>query len=622
MRNPFKVELGSLQKRMADIGKTVTLTSINLRLLQYFKPYKWRVLVAVLITIPIGALDGALAYSLKLYIDGVQGHAHLQYSVNLIPFAVVAFTAVQGVLNYCSIYLNGWIGAQVMGDFRKQLFAKLMSLDPFHYDRYSTSGIIQRFYRDPEALQSNMLKNAKQLFQRVFSSLFLCVTLIAISWKLSLIAITVLGLMLYPTVYVRHKIKEMANKNTETSADIVGFYTSIISGIKVILGYNLEKSQIKQFNKAHDELRTWMVKAVQMQGWLTPSMHLIASIGVALIIWQGNTMVSSHELTTGGFVSFIAAMLMLYNPIKNMGLSVISVQMSIQAAGRIFEILDIVPEVKEKPNAKMITGLEDCIEYDHVSFAYVEDLVLKDITLTIKKGETIALVGQSGGGKTTLVNLLPRFYDPWAGGAIRIDGTDLRDMTLESLRRQMAIVTQDNFLFDGSIADNLRAGNPTVSDEEMIQTLEQVHLLDFVQSLPLKLNAPIGERGGLLSGGQKQRLAIARAILKNAPIVILDEATSALDNESEYLVQKAMESLMVNKTVIVIAHRLSTVRHADRILVLTEGKVIEEGTHQELLALNRMYARLYNTQFREQDIPKSDRSSEASAEEFRYAHTG
>jgi subfamily B ATP-binding cassette protein MsbA len=329
-------------------------------------------------------------------------------------------------------------------------------------------------------------------------------------------------------------------------------------------------------------------------------MHLISSVGIALIIWQGSLMVVREELTTGAFVSFIAAMLLLYNPIKNLGGNIVSAQQSLVVSGRIFGLLDKKLTVDDKPNAVELKGIQHGITFENVCFFYdyerPDRLVLRDINLSIRKGETVALVGPSGGGKTTIVNLIPRFYDVVIGH-IKIDGVDIHDYTLASLRSQIAVVFQDNFLFHGTIYDNLMIGKPDATEEELHQALKKAYLLDFVNSLEKGLETHIGERGVMLSGGQRQRIAIARAFLKNAPIVIMDEATSALDNESEAIVQKAMEALMEDRTVIVIAHRLSTIRNVDRIIVIANGRVAEEGTHESLLQQDGIFAKLYRTQF-------------------------
>lgn len=582
------------------------------RLFTYIKPYFWRAVIAMLITIPIGSLDAAIAFALKPYVDGMQVQKSVE-NVSFVPFIIVGFTLVQGLLNYTSVYLNGWLGFRVMSDLRRDLFAKLQSLDVSYFDNTTSGTVIQAYFRDPESLQANVLNNTRQMLTRLFSSIALASVLISTSWQLSIIAISILLLVLYPSTRIRKLIKEMVRKTNNMAGDIMSFYTDTVGGIRVVYGYNMEKRRQKQFADYQRYLFGEVMRTVKAQGWLTPSMHIISSVGVGLIIWQGSMMVVKGELTTGAFVSFIAAMLMMYNPIKNLGGAIMTAQMSMLAAGRIFDVLDQQPAIANRPAAMTLESIEKGIVFDNVFFAYTADRpVLNGINLNIKKGETIALVGASGGGKSTIANLIPRFYDV-NEGSIRIDGKDIRDITLESLRSKIAIVMQDNFMFNGSIWDNLIIGNPNVTKETAMEALQKAYLYDFVMNdLPNQTGTAIGERGVMLSGGQRQRLAIARAILKDAPIVILDEATSALDSQSEAIVQKAMEALMEHRTVIVIAHRLSTIRNADRILVLEAGQVVEEGTHEALLEKGGTYANLYFTQYQHQQ--EQDFSAQSESE--------
>lgn len=574
------------------------------RLFHYFRPYLFRAIMATLITIPIGSLDGAIAYSLKPYVDAMQVKTSVQ-SVSYVPFIIVGFTFLQGILNYLSIYLNGWLGARIMCDLRRDLFEKLQTLDVSHFDRTTSGAVIQAYFQDPLSINTNILNNTKSMLTRLFSSLFLIGVLVSTSWQLSIVAVSILLLILYPSTQIRKIIKKLARETTQTTGNVLSYYTETVGGIRVIYGFNLPRLRLKKFEEFQRNLFKMTIKSTQAQGWLTPSMHIIASIGIAIIIWQGSLMVVKGELTTGGFVSFIAAMLMLYNPIKNIGGSILTAQMSMLAAGRIFMTLDQIPTIKNKPEAKTLQGIRQGIDFEEVSFTYnynQEDptRVLYNVNLKLAKGETIALVGASGGGKSTIASLIPRFYDV-TEGAIRIDGVDIRDYTLESLREHIASVTQDNFLFDGTIRDNLLLGKPKATEDQLWDAVEKAYLKDFIKSLPEEMETVIGERGIMLSGGQRQRLAIARAILKDAPIVILDEATSALDSQSEAIVQKAMESLMTHRTVIVIAHRLSTIRNADRIVVLDCGQVVEIGQHEALMLKDGVYASLYNTQFKIQE---------------------
>lgn len=589
------------EKKISEDG-TYNTGYLYRSLYHYFRPYAGRAILATLISIPIGGLDGAIAYALKPYVDTMQIKTSIQ-SVSYVPFIIVGFTLVQGLLNYLSIYLNGWLGGRIMCDLRRDLFEKLQSLDVRYFDNTPSGTVIQAYFQDPQSVNTNILNNTKQMLTRFSSAIFLMGVLIATSWKLSIIAIAMLGLILFPSTRIRKIIKDLSRRSTAVTGNMLSFYTETVGGIRVVYGFNLPKTRIAKFNAYQREMFNTMIKYTQAQGWLTPSMHIIASVGIAIIIWQGSLMVVKDELTTGGFVSFIAAMLMLYNPMKNLGGSILTAQMSLLAVNRICTTLDQIPTIADRPNAQTLESIKTGITFENVSFGYngtsSETRVLQDINLFFQKGTTVALVGQSGGGKSTIASLIPRFYEA-TEGTIKIDGVDIRDYTLESLRAHVAIVTQDNFLFDGSIRENLLMGDPHATDDQLWGALERAYLKEFIESLPDQLETMVGERGVMLSGGQRQRMAIARAILKDSPVVILDEATSALDSQAEIIVQKAMEALMTDRTVLVIAHRLSTIRNADRIVVLEQGRVMEEGSHVDLLKADGVYARLYHTQYSSQ----------------------
>ena len=339
------------------------------------------------------------------------------------------------------------------------------------------------------------------------------------------------------------------------------------------------------------------MKMIQRTGIISPLMHFVVSLGIALVIWLGSYLIVTHQITAGSFVSFLAALIMLYNPIKSIGNNFNNVQMAFLAMERVFSALERVPEIKNCENPQKLEKPQKFIEYKDVCFSYVKDKpVLDHVDLKIKIGQTIAFVGNSGGGKSTLVNLLPRFYDT-TSGSITIDGKDIKELDIDSLRDNIAIVFQDNFLFCGTIRDNIILGKKDATEEEINNAVKNACLEEFISTLDKGLDTEIGERGVLLSGGQKQRIAIARAFIKNAPIVILDEATSALDNKSEAIVQQAIENLMTDRTVFIIAHRLSTVRNADKIVVVNYGKIAEIGSHDELInKKDGIYSSLYHTQ--------------------------
>lgn len=568
------------------------------RMWPFVKPYWIRALVGILLCIPIGALDSVVALALKPYMDLVLVDK-TDRSPAYIPLLIVAFTTVQGFLNYAATYLNTWVGTKINQDLKRALFKKLLSLEIAFYDKNNSGYIMQRFSSDADMACTGLLDNLKVFISRLFSSLSLICVLIYNSWQLSIIAIVVLGCALLPLASVKRRIKFIVLKNVTEASKVFTNYNETYSGAKTIYSYNLQQ---KIYNKFDNTLRTIFkltMKMVQKTAWMTPLMHIIISVGIGGVIGYGSYLIVNGTITSGNFVSFITALVMLYTPIKGIGKNFNNVQISFLAIERVMDILDMDPAVKDRADARVLKQIEKGITFDNVTFEYVPGTpVLKNVNLNVRAGSTVAVVGNSGGGKTTLVNLLPRFYDV-KSGAVKIDGQDIRSLTMESLRDKIAVVFQDNFLFEGTIRDNITLGKENASDEEISAALKMAYLDDFVAGLENGVNTEIGERGALLSGGQRQRLAIARAFIKNAPIVILDEATSALDNKSEAVVQKAIDNLMQDRTVFVIAHRLSTVQNADKIVVVNDGRIVEEGTHEELLAIdNGAYKALYNAQFK------------------------
>ncbi len=572
------------------------------RMWPYVKPYWFRALMAVLICIPIGSLDAVIALALKPYMDLVMVEKTVQ-SPWYIPFGIVAFTCIQGMLNYLATYLNTWVGGKITNDLKFNLFKKMLTFETAYFDRKKSGDIVYRFNNDADTACAGLLDNLKTFVSRLFSSISLVCVLIYNSWQLAIIAIVVLGCAFLPLAKIRERIKSVMDKSVAAGSTIITAYNEAFAGNKTITSYNLDTYQEKKFKNNLNNIFSLKIKMIQRTSWLSPMMHVIVSVGIGLAIGYGSHLILTKQITSGNFVSFITALIMLYTPIKNLGNNFNAVQFSFMAIERVFNVLDAKPAIKDKPEAVALKGVQDSIIFDHVNFEYIKNKpVLKDINLSVNAGETIALVGNSGGGKSTIVSLIPRFYDV-KSGAIKIDGIDIRDYTLKSLRANISVVFQDNFLFSGTIKENILLGKQNATDEEINKALEMAYLDEFVKTLKDGINTYIGERGILLSGGQKQRVAIARAFIKNAPIVILDEATSALDNKSEAIVQKAIDNLMKDKTVFVIAHRLSTVQNAHRIAVINEGKLAELGSHDELMQIeNGLYKNLYNMQFKKQEV--------------------
>ncbi len=554
--------------------------------------------MTLVITIPIGAMDAVIAWALKPYMDVVMVEKGTQYTA-LIPLAIILFTLIQSIFNYVSTYLNTWVGQKVSMGLKLDLFRKLLHYNAAFFDKRNSGEIIFRFNSDVDTSCSGLLANLKLFTTRLFSSLALIAVLFYNSWQLAIVAVIVLGAALYPLMLVKKKIKPIVDKSVFSGADVVTHYNETFTGNRTIASYNLYDYQARRFKDALQTCFKLGIKIIQRTGIMSPMMHFIVSLGVAAVIWLGSYLIVTHEITAGNFVSFIAALIMLYTPIKNIGNNYNAVQMALLAMDRVFELLEGTPDIINCDNPVTMRGLKKGVEYRDVCFEYEQGKpILKHINLNIKKGETIAFVGNSGGGKTTMVNLLPRFYDV-SFGSILFDGVDVRDIELDSLRNNIAIVFQDNFLFSGTIRDNIMLGNEKASEKQVKEAVKSACLDEFIAGLDKGLDTNIGERGVLLSGGQKQRIAIARAFLKNAPIVILDEATSALDNKSEAVVQQAVENLMKDRTVFIIAHRLSTVRNADKIAVINYGELVEIGTHDELLQKeDSIYASLYHSQLK------------------------
>lgn len=564
----------------------------------FVKPYMFRAILAILICIPIGALDSVVALSLKPYMDIVLVDK-TESSPAYIPLLIVAFTSVQGFLNYAATYLNTWVGTKINQDLKRALYKKLLHLETSYYDQHNSGFVIQRFNTDCDIACSGLLENLKVFVSRFFSSISLICVLIYNSWQLAIIAVLILGCALMPLASVRRRIKRVVMGSVVEGAKVVSNYNETYSGNKTIASYNLQNKIYNTFDSTLYNLFKLTIKMVQKTAWMTPALHIIVSIGIGAVIGYGSYLIVNGDITSGNFVSFITALILLYTPIKSIGKNYNAMQVSFLAIERVVEILETEPTIFDKPNAVTLKGVKKSINFNHVYFEYKEGVpVLKDINLEVKAGTTVALVGNSGGGKTTIVNLIPRFYDV-KSGSITIDKTDIRDISLESLRDNIAVVFQDNFLFAGTIRDNILLGKEDATEEEIATAVKMACLDEFINELENGLDTKIGERGSLLSGGQRQRLAIARAFIKNAPVVILDEATSALDNKAEAVVQRAIDNLMQDRTVFVIAHRLSTVQNADKIVVINDGEIIETGTHEELLQEeNGAYKALYNAQFK------------------------
>lgn len=581
----------------------------------YIRPVMGRAILNLLIAIPLGLLDGVVALSLKPYLDlvingnpeqvyTVWGHeVHIQAAfAAIIPFGIIGFALFQGVLKYVSNYLTDWTGQKVSNSLKIDLFKKLTRLDPQFYDVNSSGLVLTRFLSDPDAASKSIIESLKSFIATFFGLVGLVGVLLYNSWQLAIIGCTIMAIAVTPVVFIRKKIKSVSNASMVVGGNMTTNFNETFAGNKIMAAYNLQENQNKKFeNQIHDQFNLAM-SLTKRVGWMSPIMYFVCSIGIAIVMAYGNHLILSGQMTAGSFASFVTSLLLLYKPTKTLGNTLTSLQGTFVAMGRVFELFDLQPHIQSALDAIKAHGLNDSIEFKNVYFEYEKGLpVLKNFNLKVKKNETIALVGNSGGGKSTVVSLIPRFYDV-TSGSVNFDGIDIRRFELNSLRDQISFVFQDNFLFSGSIRYNIMMGNENASEEALDRVVKMAHLDEFIATLENGLDTVVGERGTTLSGGQRQRVAIARAMLKDAPIVILDEATSALDNESEAIVQKALDNLIQNKTVFVIAHRLSTIKNADRIAVINEGELAELGTHDDLMNINDgIYRKLYEMQFKHQE---------------------
>ena len=563
----------------------------------FLKPYLFLTILGILLTIPVGALDAAVASFLKPFMDNVMVDKDTEFAYK-VPFIIIGFTIVQGICIYTSNIVNSYVGSRIATNLKLALYKKLINNDSAFFDKNTSGIVLMRFCSDADTATTCLITIVKLFLSKFWSSLGLVVVLLYNSWQLSFIALGVLVFLILPMKVARKKVMKLMGLTVKASSKINSNYYETYSGIKIIKAFNLQNVIFAKFTQNIEEAFHLSMRMIRNTNWLGPAMHLVTALGVAGVLYYGLHLITTGQITSGTFVAFLAALIMLYTPIKSIGNNYVALQSALLALERIYKILDTTSyETNDGTGTKVLKDIKKEIKFNDVCFSYDgQREVLHKVNLTVPVGSKVALVGNSGGGKSTVTALIPRLYEI-DSGSITIDGTDIKEFTISSLREQIAMVFQDNFLFDGTVRENLLYGKENATDEEIAFAIKSAYLDEFVKKLPQGLDTMIGERGLLLSGGQKQRLAIARAILKNAPVVILDEATSALDNKSEKVVQQALDKLMEGRTTIVIAHRLSTIMDSDKILVINDGHVVEEGSHSELLAKNGPYSVLYNSQF-------------------------
>ncbi|MFZ3116254.1 MAG: lipid A export permease/ATP-binding protein MsbA [Syntrophales bacterium] len=569
------------------------------RLLKLASPHLVKFILAMICMLVVGALTSSVAFLVKPALDDVFIKKN-SMMLKWIPLAVIALYLLKGICTYVQTILMSYIGQRVIADLRNSLYQQIQKQSLAFFTQHPTGLLMSRITNDVASVQGAVSEAITSLLRDSATLVFLVMIVFYRDWQLAIVGMLVFPLTIYPIAKVGDKMRKVATRTQVTMGSLTALLQETIAGARIVKAFGREDYENNRFANNNERLFKLTLKSVAINAISSPFMEFLGGIGIAAIIFYGGNQVINGRSTPGTFFSFLAALLMLYEPIKRLTNVNNIIQQGIAGAERVFSIIDADPDIKDKHGALILPDIARGIEIKDVSFRYEETPVLKNVNLTIKVGEVIAFVGMSGGGKTTLVNLIPRFYDVTAG-QILIDGFDLREVTIASLRRQMAMVTQQTILFNDTVRNNIAYGDLEKGEEDIMRAARAANAHDFIVGLPQGYDTVIGEQGTKLSGGEKQRLSIARALLKDAPILILDEATSSLDTEAELEVQGALDNLMQGRTTLVIAHRLSTVRHADRIVVLVGGEIVEEGTHEALLEKEGEYYKLYTRQFRVAD---------------------
>lgn len=573
------------------------------RLLRLAEPHWAKFLLAMLCMVGVGASTSSMAFLVKPVLDEIFLEKN-QAAIRWLPLMIILVYLVKGLCTYLQHIIMSFIGQRVVADLRALLYRKIQ-IQPLSFFTGNPTGVlISRITNDVSYIQGAVSEAVTSLFKDTFTLAFLIFVVFYRDWQLALVAMLIFPLTVYPIAKFGRMMRKIATRTQVRMGSLVSLLQETISGIRIVKAFNMEEYENKRFSAENEQLFKLTMKTVTVNSISSPFMEFLGGLGVAAIVYYGGYQVIQGTSTPGTFFSFLAALIMLYEPIKRLTNVNNTIQQGLAGALRVFAIIDREPEIKDAPAARGLPRITREIQLEGVFFAYEDEAVLRDINLSIPVGRAVAFVGISGGGKTTLVNLIPRFYDV-SSGRVLIDGNDIREITLESLRSQIAIVTQQTILFNDTLRNNIAYGDIEKSEEDILKAAKAAYAHDFIMRLPAGYDTLIGEQGVKLSGGERQRISIARALLKDAPILILDEATSSLDTEGEKEVQSALEVLMKGRTTLVIAHRLSTIRNVERIYVLVAGRIVEEGAHEELLARDGEYRKLYELQFAVNGAPEN-----------------
>jgi subfamily B ATP-binding cassette protein MsbA len=572
--------------------------ALYIRLFQFVKPH-WRMLVlAGICMLPLALCSSALAYLVKPALDDIFFKKNLTM-LRLVPLGIILLYAVRGVFDYSHSYFMGYVGNRIIADIREQVYVHLQRLSLSYFAKNPTGVLMTRITNDVNILQTSISKVIISFFKDLFTIAGLVGVLFYQDWKLACIAFLIMPWVIIPIQRFGKKSRRFSTRGQEKVGKIATLLHETITGCRIVKAFGMEDYEAQRFSEENYRFFKIRLRRLRIRAISSPLMEFIGGIAGAAVVFYGGYSVINGTSTPGTFFSFVTALLLLYEPVRDISTSYQDIQEGLAAAVRVFQVLDSVPEIQDKPGARSLPAVSGAVSFRSVSFGYDKRLVLHDIGLEVQPGEIIAIVGTTGAGKTSLVNLIPRFYDVTAG-AILIDGCDVRDITLYSLRSQIALVSQQTILFNDTVRENIAYGTPDPPWDKILEAARAARADEFIARLAEGYDTIIGEAGVKLSGGQRQRLAIARALFKNAPILILDEATSSLDSKSEEEVQQALENLMKNRTTFIVAHRLSTIRKAHRIVVLAHGRIVEQGTHDELFSRGGEYQKLYAFYFQEQ----------------------